>query len=338
MADPTLLQFARGLLGVDLAAPEAMAGGGSDRRYFRLRSGDRTWVGVVSLQRAETRAFLGFTEHFAAAGIPVPRVLGADLERGLYLMEDLGERPLSALLATWRAEPGGGGRAFSALRRVVRWLPAIQVHGGHGLDYTLCFEGVELGGAAFQADVDYFLAQYVPRFVLQPGPDGAVRRDLARLVERLDAVPREHFCYRDFQCRNIMWPHGGPVFLDYQAGRRGPLHYDLVSLLYSPDTGLEEPERDALVEEYLDALGEQGVRPGREAFLRDFYAFVLVRRMQALAAYAYLAVTKSKVEYLGKIPAAVRTLQELQARGRLSLGLPALEAWLKSALLGETVH
>ena len=335
---PALRRFAEEVLGMDVSEPEAMTGGGSERRFYRVRAGDRTWVAVANSEPAEARAFLGFTRHFAHVGIPVPAIQGEDSARGLYLMEDLGARTLGELLRQWRGEPGGGARAAEAVREVVRWLPAIQVRGGRGLDYGLCFKGQELGRAAFQADVDQFLAQYVPRFVLCPGPHPGVRRDLARLVERLDAVPRPHFCYRDFQCRNIMWPRGGPVFIDYQDGRRGPLQYDLVSLLFSPDTGLEPAERDSLLTVYLDALAEQGERPDREKFLGDFRAFVLVRRLQALGAYAYLAVTKGKREYLSKIHPAVVTLRELLINGHLSLGLPDLESWLFSALQAQRVH
>ncbi len=335
---PSLQAFSATVMGAPDGAPKPMAGGGSDRLFYRFRAGTRSWVGVLSGHAPELRAFLAFTAHFAAADIPVPVILGADPAHGLYLMEDLGEDSLAARLQHWRAEPGGGARALEAVRNVVQWLPVIQVRGGRDLDYSLCFEGQELGRAAFEADAAHFLAEYVPRFVLRPGPDAAVRADLARLMERLDAVPRAHFCYRDFQCRNIMWPRGAPVFLDYQAGRRGPLPYDLVSLLYSPDTGLAEAERDLLVADYLEALAGEGVRVEREPFLRDYYAFVLVRRMQALGAYARIAVSLGKSDYLAKISPAVRTLRDLLARGRFALGLPALEAWLRDVLDAATVH
>jgi aminoglycoside/choline kinase family phosphotransferase len=335
-----LQRFAEQALGAAVSAPEAMTGGGSERRFYRLRAGERSWVAVAGSAPEGMRAFLGFTRHFASVGIPVPAILGEDPVRAWYLMEDLGPLTLSEHLRRWRGEPGGRSRALDAVREVVRWLPVIQVRGGRGLDYGLCFKGRELGRAAFQADIDQFLAHYVPRFVLRPGPDAAVRRDLARLVERLDAVPRPHFCYRDFQCRNVMWPHqaaqrGGPVFLDYQDGRRGPLHYDLASLLYSPDTGLEQAEREALFEAYWVALEQQGEAPRRDSFLGDFQAFVLMRRLQALGAYAYLAVAKGKPEYLAKIHPAVTTLRELLSAGHLRLGLPDLETWLFSALQAE---
>jgi len=321
-----------------MSRPEPLAGGGSARRYFRMRSlaaapwGD-TVIGVAASSSAEARAFVGITRQLSAIGIPVPRLFGSDEQDGMYLVEDLGDLTLSDRLREWRGQ-GSAGRANAqaALHTTVRWLARFQVRGGRGMDWSLCFEGIELSGEAFRADVNLFFRQYVPRFVLRPGPDAAALADLERLIERLDRLPREHLSHRDFQTRNIMWPDGGPVFLDYQGCRRGPLAYDLASLLYSPDSGLTEPEREPVMSAYLQALAEEGVRQEPDSFRRDFYAVVLVRRLQALGAYARIATDENKPEYLAKIPSALATLRELFEAGCISLGLPALEGWLRGAL------
>ena len=331
-------------LGIPVIVHERLPGGGSERAFHRLQAAGRPAIGAIGANLAEVRAFLGFTRHFAAQGIPVPRILGEDGAAGLYLMEDLGERTLAACLRDWRtgtegAGPQGTAQARAALETVVRWLAAIQVRGGAGLDDTLCWEGRELDGAAFRRDVERFLARYVPRFVLHPAPlDAAVRAELDVLLGRLDALPREHFCYRDFQARNIMWvardgaEGEGPVFLDYQSGRRGPLAYDLASLLYSPDTGADEPLRAHLLGVYLAALGEQGVTRTREAFLTGFHPIVLVRRLQALGRYAELIAARKQTAFLEKIPPALAELRALQAAGHFDFGLPALEGWLARVL------
>ncbi len=328
-----------------------MRGGGSERRYFRFRaSGGATCVGVISAHLPEVRAFLGFTRHFSALNLPVPRLLAERGDQGVYVLEDLGDFTLAQRLAEWRSAATTAATAVDALRTAVQWLPALQVRGGRGLDYSLCFEGPELGRAAFQADLEQFLAQYVPRFVLAPGPVPAVREDLQALVERVSALPREHFCHRDFQTRNMMWRQGaaadatpasgmsaasaGPVFLDYQGGRRGPLAYDLASLLYSPDSALEEPERQELIALYLRALAGEGVAQDGAAFRHDFYAVVLLRRLQALGAYARMAVVQGLPEYLQRIPPALATLRLLLGSGALRLGLPALEHWLEQDVIG----
>jgi len=327
-------------LGIPVRLRERLPGGGSERAFHRLEAAGRPAIGVIGANLAEVRAFLGFTRHFAAQGIPVPRILGEAAAQGLYLIEDLGEATLAQRLRAWHAEPDGAAQARAALEAVVRWLPAIQVRGGAGLDDALCWEGRELAGAAFACDLERFLTQYVPRFVLHPVPvDAAVRADLDALIARLDALPREHFCYRDFQTRNVMWVARedgveGPVFLDYQSGRRGPLAYDLASLLYSPDTGADEPLRVHLTDVYLAALAEQGVACGREDFLSGFWPIVLIRRLQALGRYGELIAIRKQTAFLEKIPPALAELRALQAAGRFAFGLPALEAWLARVLAG----
>lgn len=331
-----LQALAAATFGEPVTVEDRLAGGGSARAFYRLRAGldGCAVIGVMARSAAEVRAFLGFTRHFAAQGIPVPQMYGEDAARGLYLMEDLGSVTLAHRLHHWRAQPGGESQARAALETVVRWLPIIQVRGGEGLDDALCWEGRALDGAVFRADVERFLAHYLPRRVgTAPPLDGAVREDLDALLARLDALPREHFCYRDFQTRNIMWPEreqrSGPVFLDYQSGRRGPLAYDLASLLYSPDTGADDALRERLIAVYLVALGECGAAVDRAEFMRAFYPLVLIRRLQALGAYAQLAGEGRQGAYLERIPPALATLRDLQARGRFRFGLPALERWLE---------
>ena len=323
-----LRAWAGEVLGAPLAEGVRLPGGGSRRSFYRFAGPGRTAVAVIGSDRAENRAFLAFTRHFAARGIPVPGILGADEESGFYLMEDLGDATLADRLREWRAAPGEAGRAMAALREVVRRLARIQVEGGEGLDYRLCHEGEALDGPLFQADVERFLAEF------GSGPEGAgkesvaVQAELDGLVKRLDAVERRHFCYRDFQPRNVMWP-GRPVFIDYQAGRRGALQYDLAALLYSPDSGLEGPEREALREEYLEALGGCGISFDREEFLADFPPFVLIRRLQALAAYARLEREKPLEGYGEKIPAALGELARFLEEEGAGAGFPVLQQWLR---------
>jgi N-acetylmuramate 1-kinase len=342
-------------LGIPVRVHGRLPGGGSERSYYRLEAAGQPLIGVIGANLAEVRAFLGFTRHFAARGIPVPAILGEAAAQGLYLLEDLGEATLAERLREWSARPDGGPRARSALETVVRWLPVIQVRGGDGLDERLCWEGRELDGAAFARDAERFLTQFVPRFVLHPAPvDGAVRRELDALIARLDALPRPHFCYRDFQTRNVMWvarpggtdgapveagPDGqaageGPVFLDYQSGRRGPLAYDLASLLYSPSTGADEPLREHLIGVYLEALAAQGVALPRAELLAGFWPIVLIRRLQALGRYGELVAVRRQAAFLGPIAPALAELRTLQAAGRFAFGLPALEAWLARVLEG----
>ncbi|MCZ6474616.1 MAG: phosphotransferase [SAR324 cluster bacterium] len=333
MADLSQLQaFAEEKLSQALEPGQPMPGGGSARRFYRFRGGGSSWIGVIGSHAAENRAFLGFTLHFGGQGLPVPRIYAVDREQGFYLMEDLGDTTLAAQLAQFRGHPAGRVIAMATLHRIVGWLPRFQVHGGEGLDYGLCHEGEELDGEVFAADVRRFIDEYIPRHAKGSEPEERVLIELEVLITRLHSMPREHFCYRDFQPRNIMW-RDGPVFLDYQSGRRGALHYDLASFLYSPDTGLGEKERVQLIDVYLKALRDCGVAMDHISFLADFHPIVLVRRLQALGAYAQIGATEGKEDYLQYITPSLADLGQLLSQGKLSMGLPALEAWLKRIVM-----
>jgi aminoglycoside/choline kinase family phosphotransferase len=324
----SLRAFAASTLGAPPGRVQALAGGGSDRRYYRLWVGEASAIGAISENPAELRAFLAFTRHFAAKGIPVPAIRAADERRGLCLLEDLGPLTLRDHLAALRKRPDGDARRLAALEAAVRWLPVIQVRGGEGLDYSACIADAEMGPTTYEADIRLFLDQFVRRYAPTASGRGGAPAALEALAARAAALERSHFCYRDFQTRNIMWRQERPVFIDYQSGRRGPLAYDLASILYSPDSGLEEPDRARLIGAYLEALGGCGVRPGEEAFLDSLYPLVLLRRMQALGAYARLAAEKGKRSYLRLIPASLDTLRAFVEVSPIGAEIPALRDWL----------
>ena len=324
-----LRAFAGSALGQAPSRVEALSGGGSNRRYYRLWVGGGTVIGAISDNAAELRAFLAFTRHFAAKGIPVPAIPAADQPRGLYLMEDLGPRTLRDHLAALRGNGGPGPSGLAALEQAVRWLPVIQVRGGEGLDYAACILDQEMGRKTYAADIRLFREHFVARYAPDAEPDPAAIRQLEGLAERAAGLDATHFCYRDFQTRNIMWHEERPVFIDYQSGRRGPLVYDLASILYSPDSALDEPGRERLITAYLDALKGCGVSRERDAFLAELYPMVLLRRIQALGAYARLAAVKGKTGFLAHIPATMSTLNALGASGRIWKDCPDLRDWLQ---------
>ena len=99
-------------------------------------------------------------------------------------------------------------------------------------------------------------------------------------------------------------------FIDFQGGRKGPLHYDLASLLIDPYVDLNDTLRENLMEYYLIQLGKL-IKVDTKQFLLDYTVIALHRNMQVLGAFAYLSMVKQRKHFTRFIPPALKSLKKL---------------------------
>ena len=131
---------------------------GSERKLFRLTAADgRTAIGVEHRDQDENAAFLGFSRHFRAAGLPVPEIYAEDLSAGVYLEEDLGDTTLFDLLQRERgASPEIPPAAAAVYTQSVRRLAQLQIQVGPELDYSLCYPHAAFDRRSMTWDLNYF--------------------------------------------------------------------------------------------------------------------------------------------------------------------------------------
>ena len=118
---------------------------------------------------------------------------------------------------------------------------------------------------------------------------------LARCIEPLEAG----FMHRDFQSRNIMIAQDRIGIIDFQAGRLGPVAYDLASLLIDPYVDLPEDLQQALVDDAIRHLGLSA--PAAEGFKAGYGYCALARNLQILGAFGYLSQVKGKTGFAAYI-------------------------------------
>lgn len=307
----SLLDLAQQYAGKTVSAPVPLKGDGSDRQIYRFQEGEKTWVGVTNLNIAENQAFFFLSKHLIQCGIPVPQVYLSNQQQDCYLLEDLGNDTLADLLQQWKQGIPIKRRAIlKAYQKVLHWLPKIQIQGHQGLDYTFCFREATLDLSVFQADIEYFKNYFWKLFAESYPFYDAVMQELEELTVQLSKVERGALVLRDFQPRNIMWRHEEPYFIDYQMGCQGAVHYDLASLLYASASGLNEELRDLLINVYLQEL-QPCLSFSKVQFLKDFYCFVLIRRLRSLGTYGFLSSQKGKLYFLEAIPATIQEIYGL---------------------------
>ena len=81
---------------------EELNSSGSNRRYFRLKGGNVSIIGVIGTSREENNAFVSLSAHFLGKGIKVPKVLAVSEDGMRYIQEDLGDDQLYKVVSQGR--------------------------------------------------------------------------------------------------------------------------------------------------------------------------------------------------------------------------------------------
>ncbi|MEL6674963.1 MAG: RNase adapter RapZ [Bacteroidota bacterium] len=312
---------------------------GSYREYYRLVKGNHSAIGVFHRNDKENQAFISFTKHFLSKGVPVPDILGEDLDQQVYLLSDLGDAALFGMLAENREGENIHQEIIDLYKEALGNLAYVQIKAGQDLDYSACYPRAAFDQQSILWDLNYF-KYYFLRLAKIPFDEQLLEEDFRKFADYLMEADHDYFLYRDFQARNIMVHEGNPFFIDYQGGRKGALQYDLASILYQAKADLPDQVREELLSHYLHVAG-QWLDIDEPKFRQFYQAYVLVRLIQVMGAYGFRGFFERKPHFLESVPYAVKHLTGLINQIELPLELPelfqALQAITKSEKLKEFV-
>ncbi len=291
---------------------------GSSRTYYRVGNAKHTVVAAYNADEKENRAFVDFAKQLRHRGVNVPEIMAEDLEHGIYLQEDLGDRTLFDFIKTASPE-----EIRQTYKRIVRELPRLQITATKGFDYTNAYPRKRFDAQSIRWDLNYF-KYYFLKLADIPFSEDELERDFDTLTHYLLDTDTSFFLYRDFQSRNIMLKEGEIFFIDFQGARQGALQYDLASLLYDAKADLSEELRKELLQTYMEEL-KKLIPVDEQEFIDRFYAYVYIRIMQATGSYGYRGWFQQKTHFLQSIPFALDNLSRLQNAKRLKPNLPHLD-------------
>lgn len=305
---------------------------GSDRQYFRLTADDqRTVMAAYNQNVAENEAYFSFSRAFADAGVNVPKVLAVSANRTCYLVEDLGSEPLYNLVVEVNGAPDE--HLVQLYKRVLTDLAQMQVVAGRNIDFSLCIGSPDFDQTAIQWDLNYFKYCFLKNAHID-FDELKLEADFETIKQAAASADCQFFMFRDFQSRNIMLKNGEPYYIDFQGGKRGPLMYDVASVLYQAKAKFSEKLRNELFDSYIAAL-QTLIPADRELLFRQFKLFALIRTLQVLGAYGFRGYYEKKKHFIESIPAAVKNLKDLLALKFINL--PYIEAIASKIDIAEPV-
>lgn len=315
MSDPdarlALLQgwLSRGL-GLRVRRIEPASNDASFRRYFRARCDERTYIIMDAPPgKEDVRPYLHVTGLLEPLGVHVPHVYEADVDRGLLLLEDLGGTHYLARLT-------GGGDAQRLYEDALEALARIQVRGVEAAKELPVYDR-----AALLREMALMPEWLLARHLAIEPPDSE-RRMLEDAFEFLIAEALSQpqvLVHRDYHSRNLMvLAERNPGVLDFQDAVRGPVGYDLVSLLKDCYISWPRERVAGWVSGYRERLQSEGGPAGADVaqFLRWFDLIGVQRHLKVLGIFARLWYRDGKSGYLGDLPLTLRYVLETCRRYR----------------------
>ncbi len=309
---------------------QAMPLSGSNRTYFRLHDGPDSIIGAYNPDKRENNAFLGLTKTFHKTGLPVPEILATSADNTAYLLSDLGDTTLFSLLPHDAQATDFSEDIMDLYREAIRQLTRFQLEAPRHIDFSICYPRHAFDRQSMRWDLNYFKYYYLKTSGLA-FDEQRLEDDFDALIADLTAAPADYFMYRDFQSRNIMIKENKLYFIDYQGGRKGPLAYDMASLLFDAKANIPFHQREELLNHYIATLKDKGIKHAGN-FRKNFYAFVLMRILQALGTYGFRGGVEKKSFFLESLPYAYNNLDWLREQGLLPGNLPHLSGILEQML------
>ncbi|HEY0960852.1 MAG TPA: phosphotransferase [Pseudomonadales bacterium] len=305
-----------------------VSGDASFRRYFRGVTERRTWILVdAPPERENSRPFVDVAALLAGGGVAAPAIVAADLARGFMCLEDFGDTVLWTPLDAARRNPAQLPGASPLYQLAFDELLLIQRCAATSLpayDDALLLREMRLF-------TEWFCGGLM-QVTLDPEELAMLEAVYAFLSAAARAQPQV-FVHRDYHSRNLMYRGSARLgVIDFQDAVRGPLAYDLVSLL--KDCYIEWPRTqvNAWVLEYAAQAQRAGVAERIEAagFLRAFDLMGAQRHLKVLGIFSRLWLRDGKRGYLRDIPLTMRYLVTVLPE---HAELAAFARWLDERIL-----
>lgn len=283
-----------------------LAESGSSRKYYRFQSVETSMILTESRNIAENQAFLYFTQHFSSVMDCLPTIKKVSEDGSLYVQSDLGDESLLKLLME------NPLKAKAMFEKSVIQLAQMQVLGDQNLDYSRCFSYPNFNYLMVLRDLFSFKNYYLNLVGIEMN-HRELLKDFERFALDFEQIPERYFVFRDFQSRNIMIHQDRPFFIDYQGGMKGPVQYDLVSLLWQAKANLSIEWKNELYALYVEEFTR--LKTGdfdSHQFQKGYELCLIERLLQVLGTYGFRGIYERKSHFLESISYALRNLTDIQ--------------------------
>ena len=255
----------------------------SFRSYWRIRWRGKSWIVMDAPPDLEdVRPFVDISTRLRNVRVRTPIVHVADCDRGFLLLDDFGD----ALFADALGPTSADGRSTRLYDLAFDAMTAMQDASTKGLPI---YDNNRLA-----AEMELFVEWTLGRQLAYDAAPEWWQSTGGLLLDNAGQQPQS-FVHRDFHCGNLMVVDGTVGVIDFQDAVRGPVTYDLASLIW--DRYLDWPRSH--VEAYAERARiawEPDVESG--VWMRWLDWMGVQRNLKVVGIFARLSLRDGKHGYL----------------------------------------
>jgi hypothetical protein len=320
-----LQQFINTHFDAQLSTLNAITGDASFRRYYRLNCAGKSFIVMDSdPHKVNNTPYVLLNNVFTQQGFLLPTIIASDEQQGFFILSDLGSTHLADML--------DDENRFEYYQQLIslsaRWAktPASEAMPAYNKDFIAL-------------ELNIFSQWLVNDFIsikFNSEQHAMWQASCEQLCNAMLAQPTVTM-HRDYHSRNIMHSHGEWAIIDYQDAVRGPLCYDLVSLLRDCYFKLSESELNNLLEFGYKEFSSQGLMVNT-SFSKFEYWFDLTglqRHLKAAGIFCRLYLRDGKTGYFDNI---LPTLEYIIEVGAKYPELHALSGWIENTIVPKVTE
>ncbi len=277
-----------------------LTGDASFRRYFRVQYQDLSQIVMdAPPDREDLKPFIHISEVLSQAEIPTPKISARNMEQGFLLLSDLGD-----VLLLNKLNKETVNTYYQQAIDTLLMMQQCSLDDPKIPSFDKAFMLKEMNLCP-----EWFFKSYLA-LELDEGEEQVIQNTMNWLAHEVEKQPIV-FIHRDYHSRNIMLveEQGSLAVIDYQDAMRGPLTYDLVSLL--KDCYISWPREEVVT--WVSYFYEQQPLAkiySKEAFIRAFDLCGLQRHLKVLGIFSRLYLRDGKAGYLANLPLTLKYVLE----------------------------
>ena len=286
----------------------------SFRSYLRLECDADSFVIMdAPPQQEPCDRFIAVAHKLRDAGLNAPEIIASNLVDGFLLLTDFGGADYLSQLDAQTEGPLYAD-ALAALLAMQTGIDAGDLP--------------EYDEALLQREMDLFHDWFMVKLlgVELDASQQAIWQGIKQLLVENALAQPQVFVHRDYHSRNLMkLERHNPGILDFQDAVRGPVTYDLVSLLRDCYVAWPAARVDQLMLDYYESARANGLVDVEATRFKCWFDLMGVQRhLKAVGIFSRLNIRDGKPGYLKDIPRTLGYIRQVSADEASLAGLSAL--------------